>query len=128
MNNKKKILAMLTQAREKQEEAEKLLFSAMKVIGAAMDADTLEDVEKEKLEQRAIEIIKAYVEKNGNILYEGNQRELFLELTEINYKHVGLVYLLRDCKIQVKYRNDIELKNLVEWKPLEIIAFEGDKK
>ncbi|MGL4730963.1 MAG: hypothetical protein ACRCW0_05195 [Clostridium sp.] len=127
MNNKKKILAMLTQAREKQEEAEKLLFDAMKVVGAAMDVDNLEDVEKEKLEQKAIEIIKAYVKENGNLLYEGNQRELFFELTEVNYKHQGLSYILKDCGIRAKYRNDIELKNLVEWKPLEIISV-GDEK
>lgn len=121
-NNKKKIMFMLNRAKEKQKEAESLLEEAMKIVSVVMDAETLEDVEKEELEKKAKDIIKDYVKENGDLLKEENQRELFLKLKEVNYKHQGLVYMLRDCNIKTKY---IEPEDLLKWKSIKILDW-GD--
>ena len=119
MSKKQQIMRMLESAKKKQKEAEMLLEEVIKVVGVAMDAESLEDVEIEKLNGQAREIIKDYLKNNGKLLDEEKQRDLFSKLHEVNYKRQGLIYIFRDLGIKSKY---IDTDDPLRWKPIEILG------
>lgn len=121
MNKKKQIMRMLQNAKTKQREAEMLLGEVIKVVSVAMDAESLEDVEVEKLHKKQRKIICDYLKENGKLLNEENQRELFNKLHEVNYKRQGLIYILRDLGIKTKYVEPDEPDPL-RWKSIEILG------
>ena len=121
MNKKKQIMRMLQNAKTKQREAEMLLGEVIKVVSVAMDAESLEDVEVEKLHKKQRKIICDYLKENGKLLNEENQRELFNKLHEVNYKRQGLIYILRDLGIKTKYVEPDESDPL-RWKSIEILG------
>ncbi|MGC5814422.1 hypothetical protein [Clostridium perfringens] len=121
MNKKKQIMRMLQNAKTKQREAEMLLEEVIKVVSVAMDAESLEDVEVEKLHKKQRKIICDYLKENGKLLNEEHQRELFNKLHEVNYKRQGLIYILRDLGIKSKYVEPDEPDSL-KWKPIEILG------
>ncbi len=119
MNKKKQIMRMLQNAKTKQREVEMLLEEVIKVVSVAMDAESLEDVEIEKLQGQAREIICDYLKENGKLLNEEKQRDLFNKLNDVNYKRQGLVYIFRDLGIKSKY---VDTDDPLRWKPIEIIG------
>ena len=121
MNKKKQIMRMLQNAKTKQREAEMLLEEVIKVVSVAMDAESLEDVEVEKLHKKQRKIICDYLKENGKLLNEEHQRELFNKLHEVNYKRQGLIYILRDLGIKTKYVEPDEPDPL-RWKSIEILG------
>lgn len=121
MNKKKQIMRMLESAKKKQREAEMLLEEAMKVVSIVMDAESLEDVEVEKLHGQAREIIKDYLKDNGKLLDEEKQRDLYSKLHEVNYKRQGLVYIFRDLGIKSKYIEP-DTDDPLSWKSIEILG------
>ncbi|MDM0489911.1 hypothetical protein QTH65_13680 [Clostridium perfringens] len=121
MSKKQQIMRMLESAKKKQKEAEMLLEEAMKVVRVIMDAESLEDVEIEKLHGQARKIISDYLKGNGNLLKEENQRDLFNKLHEVNYKRQGLIYIFRDLGIKTKYVEP-ETDDPLRWKSIEILG------
>ncbi|EOU1603645.1 hypothetical protein QYB21_000766 [Clostridium perfringens] len=121
MSKKQQIMRMLESAKKKQKEAEMLLEEAMKVVRVIMDAESLEDVEIEKLHGQARKIISDYLKGNGNLLKEENQRDLFNKLNQVNYKRQGLIYIFRDLGIKTKYVEPDESDPL-RWKSIEILG------
>lgn len=122
MNKKKQIIRMLQNAKSKQKEAEMLLEEAMKVVSVAMDVESLEDVEIEKLHGQAREIIKSYIKDNGKILGEAEQKNLFSLLLDVNYKKESMSHFLRDLNIKYNY---LPAQNEETWSRLVIGVVDG---
>lgn len=117
MENKKKVMFLLNQVRTKQKEVDDLLEKTMEVIGNVMKIDGLDQATKDKYREKAREIIDDFLSKHNNVLEEEEQRQLFIELKNVNYTKQGLAYVLRDTGFDIEY---LKSSDPLCWKPMKV--------